>query len=398
MIYRVAAVSYHFTLELMLTVLCVFLFFIQKNELPPIFVFLGICLFGIILFTMLLSKFLNKGKWLYFITIFPLLLMAGQLLGFSLLFSAMSGLFIFWRGISLFDDYSEHSEVLMVLLSFLIGLVVIIYSAMRHYSYQNQIVFFLIFEVFLVVTAAFIKKWNVIHSDRWRFAQYFIKILSVLSLIGLILTSLFKYLQTVVFSILQFIVIGLSSIVEPMINILQYLLNNFSKKEFKSTLKESDVKLDGDNFHEHSFGITENILYHLLIMAVVGFIIFLFYKRKLKFRKILGSSLANVEITNGVLSALQPSFMRKRVKPPNDFIRREIFELQKLAHKLHLERLPHETLEEWWNRIGIPSSGDIIQIYEKVRYGEVVSSIEEIAKVKVDFRVVRQYFKDIHNK
>lgn len=398
MINRVAAVSYYFTLELMLTVLCVFLFFIHKNEFPRIFAFLGICLFGIVLFSMLLSRFLNKGKWLYFITIFPLLFIAGQLLGLSFLISAMSGLFIFWRGISLFDDHSEHSEALIVLLSFLIGLVVIIYSAMSHYSYQNQIVFFLIFELFLVLTAAFIKKWNAIHKDKWRFAQYFIKTLTLFSLIGLLLTFVLKYLQKAVFAILQLIVLGLSSFVGPVINNLQYLLNNNSKKGFKPNLKESDVKLEAENFHEHSFGITENNLYLLLIMAVAGFIIYLIYKRNMRFRKTSGISLANVEITTGVLSALKPSFIHKRVKPPNDFIRREIFDLQKFGHKLHLGRLPHETLEEWWKRIGIPSSGNIIQVYEKVRYGEAVSSVEEIAKIKADFQVLRQYFKDIHNK
>lgn len=74
MINRLVAVTYHFILELIVGILFLFLFYISKKELPPVFLVAALCIGSIVLFTILLAKFRDKGKVLYFVTVLPLLL------------------------------------------------------------------------------------------------------------------------------------------------------------------------------------------------------------------------------------------------------------------------------------------------------------------------------------
>ncbi|MEH7334813.1 hypothetical protein V7161_19410 [Neobacillus drentensis] len=396
MINRVVAVSYHFMLELMLGMLLVFLYFINKQELPPMFFLFPICLGGLILFIILLHQYQNKGKWLYFLTVFPLLLFAGYQTDQPISLWMFIGVLIFWRGLILYDDFSSRSEVLMLLLSFFIGMAAIIYSAMEHYIYQNQIIILLIVKFFLVLAANFFKKWNAIHGDKTRFALYYIKILAGLSLVGLIFTFLLKYIQKAYFGIFHIFIFAFSKIAEPLLNMFQYLFSLSENKEYKPNSKGTKIELDSGKYHDQTFGMTQNILYLILILALLGFIIYFIYKKKLKLQTFSGNSLNIVKVSEGVFSGKLTSFLRKKVKPPEDSIRKEIFELEIFAQKLQLGRFPFENLQEWFNRVGIIELNETIEIYEKVRYGGLLSSMDDQNMIKKDVFLIKQKLKEIH--
>ncbi|WP_223595150.1 hypothetical protein [Neobacillus bataviensis] len=390
------AVSYHFTLELMLGMLLVFLYFINKEELPPLFFLFPICLGSLILFIILLHQYQNKGKWIYFLTVFPLLLMAGYQTGQPISLWMFIGVLIFWRGIILYDDFSSRSDVHMLLLSFFIGMAAIIYTAMSHYIYQNQIIILLIVKVFLVLAANFFKKWNAIHGDKTRFALYYIKILAGLSLVGLIFTFLLKYIQKAYFGILQLFIFAFSKIAEPLLNMFQYLFSLYENNEYKPNSKGTKIELDSGKYQEQTFGMTENILYLILILALLGFIIYFIYKKKLKLQTFSGNPSNKVEVSEGVFSGKLTSFLRKKEKPPEDSIRKEIFELEIFAQKLQLGRFPFENLQEWFNRVGIRELNETIEIYEKVRYGGLLSSMDDQNMIKKDIHLIKQKLKEIH--
>jgi hypothetical protein len=62
---------------------------------------------------------------------------------------------------------------------------------------------------------------------------------------------------------------------------------------------------------------------------------------------------------------------------------------------LGLERLPYETLDEWWKRIGLKDTLVIHQIYAKVRYGMVDSTLEEQVYVKEVTFNIKQRMKEL---
>ncbi|MGG1678913.1 hypothetical protein ACIFOT_24790 [Neobacillus sp. NRS-1170] len=281
-------------------------------------------------------------------------------------------------------------------MSFFIGIVAIIYSAMSHYAYQNQIIILLIVKFFLVLAANLFRKWNAIHGDKLRFALYYIKILAGLSLGGFILTFLLKYIQEAFFGILHLSILMFSRMAEPLLNLFQYLLSSYENKQYKPNNKEIKIELDSGKYQEQTFGMTENILYLILILALLGFIFYLIYKRKLKLQTFSGNPSNLVEVSEGVFSRKLTSFLRKRERPPEDIIRKEIFELEKFAQKLQLGRFPFENIQEWFNRTGITESNEIIEIYEKVRYGGLLSSMEDQNTIRNDVHRIKQKLKEIH--
>ncbi|WHY79150.1 hypothetical protein QNH20_08470 [Neobacillus sp. WH10] len=396
MMNRVAAVTYHFTLEIILGFLIIFLFYINKNQLPPIFLLGALCIGSIILFSLLLEKFHNKGKGFYFITVFPLLLVIWQQTELSLFMGLGLGLIVFWRGITLFNDVSYHSESLLLLLSFFIGLIAIIYSAMSGYPYQSEMIYLLISQLVIVLISGYFRKWNLIKKDKSKFAIYFLKIMGVITVIGVAFIILLKYIQFIFFTILQFIVFLFTRLAEPLFSILQYLFSLVGNDGRKENLIGGRGLLDkADKYQAPSYENTESIPYILLILGAVIFIFYLFYKKKLKPQTFTIDSSSVITVSEGVFGAVQSTLSRWRFKPPEDIIRREIFELEKYAQKQKLGRLPFETLGEWWKRVGLLGSNELIAIYEKVRYGGGTSLYDEQILLKREIPQLKQQLKNI---
>lgn len=136
-------------------------------------------------------------------------------------------------------------------------------------------------------------------------------------------------------------------------------------------------------------------MYVLLAIGAVAFIIYL-YKKIFRPQTISVDHSSVVSVSEGVFGSRQTNLFRRRIKPPEDIIRLEIFELEKYASKLKLGRLPFETLEEWWQRVGLSGSPESIAIYEKVRYGEGSSSIEEQTMMKMEIQRLKQQLKETY--
>ncbi|ETI68085.1 hypothetical protein BAVI_14274 [Neobacillus vireti LMG 21834] len=390
---RVAAVTYQFILELILGMLCLFFVYINKNEFPPLLLLAVLCISSIIPFSLLLAKFHNNGKWLYLVTILPVMLLIGFQTGLPLFCGLGLGLLVYWRGISLFNDVSERPEALLLLLSFIIGLVAIIYSAMSKYPFQSEIVILLLTQLVIVLLGGFLRKWNSIQTDKAKFAVYFLKVIAAVMAIGVIPTVLLKYIQMILFAVLHFFVILLSTVSEPLFGFLEYLLRLNGNEGRKANIKTGTGL--PDEYQPPAYEKTETTLYILLIVVAVAFIIFL-YKKKFTKHDFSVANSAVVSVSEGAYGSTKSNLFRRRMKPPEDIIRREIFELEKYAGKLKLGRLPFETLEEWWQRIGLSGSSEATAIYEKVRYGEGTSSIEEQTMMKTEIVQVKQQLREIY--
>jgi hypothetical protein len=174
------------------------------------------------------------------------------------------------------------------------------------------------------------------------------------------------------------------------------LLSRNGSNERKSILGKSDVLKETGKYQGQSDGITENILYIILFVGIVVFFIYLIYKKQLRLQKELNHSSPLMKIFERASVSNQGSLLRKKVKPPEDRIRREIFDLEKYAHKIKLERHPFETLKEWWLRVGLTGFEELLDIYDNVRYGEFTYSIEDATQISKEIRQIRQKLKGIY--
>ena len=397
MMKRVASITYRFVLECNVGILFLSLFYINKKEFPPIFFLLLTCMGGMILLASLLVKIREKGKWVYFVTIFPLLLYIYHQAEHSLFFGLIIGLFIFWRGISLYDDGSLQSEAVILLLSFMVGLIAIIYSALSHYPFQDALIYLLISQIILALLGSFYGKWSSIQTDKTKFAFYFMKILAGISIIGIGLTFLLKYIQLAFFSILHVIVLLFSNLIaNPLLSGLEFIMGLFGQEKYVPKAFESDMENEAGKYQDRSFSM--DFLLLILIVVVVGIIGYLIYKKRLKQQAIESNSMPRVEVFDAFFSTNSMVGLRKRGRPPEEYIRREIYNLEKYARRLKLGRLSSESLEEWWNRIGVEGGDEIIGLYEKVRYGDVQSSTQEQSYIKAEIHQLKQQLKEIHKK
>ncbi|WP_413301633.1 hypothetical protein AA0X95_22080 [Bacillus sp. 1P10SD] len=397
MMKRVASITYRFVLECNVGILLLFLFYINKKEFPPISFLVLTCMGGMIFLASLLVRIREKGKWVYIVTIFPLLLYIYHQAEHSLFFGLIIGLFIFWRGISLYDDVTLQSEAVILLLSFMVGLIAIIYSALSHYPFQDAVIYLLISQIILALLGSFYGKWYSIQTDKTKFAVYFMKILAGFSIIGIVLTFLLKYVQLAFFSILHVIVMLFSILIaKPLLSGLEYIISLFGHEEYVPKPFESDMEYEAGKYKDQAFSI--DFLLLILVVVVVGIIGYLIYKKRLKQQAIESNSTPRIEIFDAFFSTNSMVGLRKRGRPPEEYIRREIYNLEKYAHKLKLGRLSSESLEEWWNRIGLVGVDEIIGIYEKVRYGDVQSSYQEQSYIKAEIHQLKQQLKEIHKK
>jgi hypothetical protein len=389
---RLTAIIYHFLLEFTLGLQLLFFYYIESKEPPPILALFGLCFGALILLVLLLEKFAQKGKWLYLIIVLPLLLAAGVIAHFSFYIVLLIGLFIFWRGLSLYSDYTGHSDTLFLLLTFMFGIFAIIYSAMLHYPYQHLIVILLIFQIVLVLSGIFFSKWSAITDGKSRFIVYFLEVIGGAAILGTAITLILKYIQTIFFGIINFIALIFSMLTVPVMNIWILMIRLFGGKERKRELFKRVLPKSDKDFSSVSF--TLNFVYLFIIAACIGILIYYIRKKRVNFL-LTNDYFSTAEFHNGGQRPERGLFFRNRVKPPEDPIRREIFQLEKYAYKLHLGRLPFETLDEWWRRMGLKNTQAIHQIYDKIRYGMARSSQEEQVQVKEVTLKIKQEIKEI---
>jgi hypothetical protein len=395
---RVVSATYRFVLELLAGDLLLFLFYIRGDTFPPIFLLTLVGSAGFIVYSFLLGSLSNKGKWLYLVIVLPLLIFIGSWAGLSVALIFILGLYIFWRGISLSEDLPTGSPTLLLLWSFSIGIIAIIYSTMTKYTYQNQMMTMLILLVFLTIASGYFSNWGTLGTDKKIFSLFFIKAIVALIGIGAILAFTLKYIGAAFFGLLQLTAKLFSSLALPVFKVIEYLLSLIGTSAVD--IKYEPVEpLKGDNSYQapsHGFG--EYIFCLLIGLAVAGFI---YYVIKQKFKQhqiVINNAKTAVEITTGMTNQNPSTFYKNWGKPPEDLIRKEIFQLEKYAHKLKLGRLPNETLGEWAHRAGLSLSDDSIGIYHRVRYGDEIGSGEEISKIKTEIVLVKKQLREMkHN-
>lgn len=390
---RLAAVIYHFLLEFNLGLLVIFFYFIKSSKIPPIVSLFFLCFTGLVPLVLLVQKYNEKAKWLYLVLILPIMFAAGTFVNFSIYSTGLIGLLIFWRGLSLYNDYSGHSDTLFIFLSFLIGILLIIYSSVLHYPYQILIVSLLILQIIFVLSGLFLSKWSSLGEDRLRFIAYFLKVIGAAAVVGSAITLILKYIQTILFGIFTALAWLLSFLSIPVLKILQFIINLFYQGERKpQNYKEGPGKFAGA-YREH---VSHNPNYFYWLIIITGIVVLIYYIKKRKVHVLSsGGYFSSLELNNDELRQERGLLLKKRLKPPADPIRREIFLLEKYAAKLGVGRLQYETLDEWWKRIELMDTSDINQIYSKIRYGMIHSTPKEQDYVKEIASTIKQNMKEV---
>jgi hypothetical protein len=369
---RILNVFYPFFIEWTFVSLIFVIFHLLSSQNMPLIQMMAIAAAASILFALLLELKHNLAKPVYFLVFMPLLFVAANLIDLELFYIGIMAILIFWRVLKFQQDSTSHSESIWLVVTFLIGVFV---SPLAYFSgrvYLFQIVFLLIFQLLFILLGQFLLKWMEIESvSRNRFAVTYSKLLGVILLLAAVLTFGRDMLKEVFFIALQGIGWTLSLLLYPFFAwigspSMQARASKVFSRQIPIMENEKSVEQTRQVFDTNFWG---PILFAILIGAAFYFI----YKKSNLFRKqaeeaAVHAGFATTSAIDGPASMVQ--LRRSRNEAPVNLIRREVFQLEKFAHKKGMGRLNHEDIKEWFQRLDIQYDPRTIQMYEMVRYGE----------------------------
>ncbi|WP_042142909.1 hypothetical protein [Paucisalibacillus sp. EB02] len=161
-------------------------------------------------------------------------------------------------------------------------------------------------------------------------------------------------------------------------------------------VEETPGFAEGEPVEKHSFEPSDGEYFNLMLAISIGAIILLLIYMIYKGMKsktyenedveAIGYNLKQDKVDNNGGRLFSKVFKRKGLKP-NHPIRKIVYDFERKAAKSKLGRMRHESIENWFERIGL--EGDI-QVYQKVRYGEQRTSVEEEEMLKSMIKLFEQ--------
>lgn len=387
---RVLNVFFRFFIEWTFVSLILVVFHLLSSQRMPLVSTMIIAAAASILFTLLLELKPRLAKPLYLLVVMPLLFAAGSLSNLENFYIGIMAIFIFWRVLKFHQDPTSQSESVWLVLTFLIG---VFLSPLAYFNgglYLIQIVFILLFQLLFILSGQFLLKWiDVELASKKRFAVTYSKLIGIILLLVAVLTFGRGILKEMFFFVLQLAGWTLSMLLYPFFAWIgsadmQARANKVFSENLPNMENDASIKQARQVFDPDFWG---PILFAVLI--AIGF--YFIYKKTSLFsmRKEEEAAEAGLISTSHIEGAANSGeFTRRQKAAPENHIRKEIFQLEKYAHKKELGRLNHEDVKEWFDRLSIQYDPRTIHTYEKVRYGDQLDEKidswfkDEIKKVK----------------
>ena len=386
---RVLNVFFRFFIEWTFVSLILVLFHLLSSQRMPLLSTMIMAAAASVLFVFLLELKPQLAKPVYLLAIMPLLFVAGNLSNLGNFYTGIMAIFVFWRVLK-FQDSTSHSESVWLVLTFLIGIFVSPLAYFYGGSYLIQIVFLLIFQLLFILSGQFLLKWiDVELASKKRFAVTYSKLLGMIFLLVAVLTFGRGILKDFFFFVLQLVGWTLSMLLYPFFAWIgsadmQARANKVFSGSLPNMENETSIKQAKQVFDPDFWG-------PILFAALIGIGFYFIYKKTSLFSRQKEEEAAEagfITIAQIEGGANSRELTGRQKAAPENYIRKEIFQLEKYAHKKELGRFTHEDVKEWFDRLKIQYDPRTIQKYERVRYGDHLDEKsdgwfkEEIKKIK----------------
>jgi hypothetical protein len=348
-------------------------------------------------FTVLLEKKGNLAKPLYFLLIMPSIFLAGFMGGLATFYISLLALFVFWRTLRHFQDATARSESIWLVLTFFIGLFMTPLASFHESVYLKQMTFILLFQLLFTFLGQFVLKWiDVEFLLKRKFAFDFSKLLGAGLLLVMAISIGRNIIKETFFFILQGVGWVLSMIFYPFFAWIDHpLVKERASRLFSQKQEEAEYKSQFDISKQ----LIDPDLWGPILFGSIGAIIFFYlYKRTSLLKKD-----QEIEVTpNGfIISNLisdkmsGDAYFKRNSAIPANYLRKEIYQLEKFARKKDLGRLSHEAINEWLNRLCIDYDERIVDEYQNIRYGGIEKENSEDWVTK-EIRSIKKQFSNLH--
>lgn len=382
--------TYHFISEGIIIYLAVIPFLFYYFETVPGWIYIALIL-GIGLAFLVCTKFTTSH--LPAIIAIPIIILLFILVGYSYTVSVVFTGLLIWRYITIRTKTLLNNEATYLVITFaltIIGLLVI---------RDLEIIVFLIIQIFTIFLGFTIS--NLVMIKKEERNAFNRTIWLTWSGLFLLITFVVYYLSNTatkmmgavwdIFGRALTVVVG---VVAKGLEFLQFdLLVEKSQPsgDVPEEIGSSQEEMPINTYESGNF----NLFLFIVTLVIIALFILIIY-RKLKHKADIVEQ-SEQEQTNKVEQLdKRRQFFRRIVNRRKDKldhpVRKLMYQLEKRAAKHQLGRRSYESIEEWFTRIGV--EGDSI-VYQKVRYGQLDVTVEEVEQLKAVLRLLEQKLKSV---
>lgn len=385
-------------MELNLFFFFILLFYMDAKALPSIPGFLGAYAATVGIFMLLSKKLPDTYVSIMFIA--PVIALLAYLLNFHIAVSILIGIFLSYRGFMYFIQERRLSSFTLLMHSFFWMPIIYVGGVAVGYPYSSTLLTLFAGQLAFVLL---LYTGETLISLKGNGAMQKSVITSTAVVVGVVLAV------AVTFSTFGRWVLGgafgwfgsavsfiAGLIARPFIYLLG--LRDWTVKP-KGPVDEGGIEFEGEQEPEAEMVLEQGSLFDnpwvLAVAAVVVFTVLFLILRKKRVEKDVDEDMNQPTFLTSLTKRKDGfRFTRKNQKPPEDQVRRLMFDLEKLAKKKNRGRYPYETLEDWLNRESFLKQ-EFMQLYAKVRYGELKLSEEEHEQCREMANELRKTLKEL---
>ncbi|WP_010095095.1 hypothetical protein [Ornithinibacillus scapharcae] len=333
-------------------------------------------LIGIALSFAVLSTFNNSH--VPYIVSSPILIFVFYTYGFPVTLSIIFTGILVWRYIVLRTKSFHRNDAEYIGAAFILTILGLIISR------DFQILMFLLLEIIIVLLGFTFSHLLVIEKEKQRtfnravwlkWGGFSLFVLSVIYLLSDTLSILMGKVWGLFGGGMTFLVTGVAKFFEwlGISSFFQSGIDNMEPIEEVGTNEPEKTMLTDIEQQDGEFGT------FVIIVIVLLLVLFFYLIRKAMRAKVKEKEENNISITYEDKELVNQrkfykGFGEKRRNKPKHPIRKVVYDFEKKAAKLELGRMPYESIENWFERLGIEEE---LEVYQKVRYGGKGYSEEE---------------------
>ncbi|MGY3716506.1 hypothetical protein ACWE42_13385 [Sutcliffiella cohnii] len=384
--------SFYLLMEVNLLFTFVLISYIHIPYFPPIEGILLPVLLAIFIYSFL-EKTMKVQTFVLIVFFAPILSIISFAFGYSFILSVVIGSTISWRAFVVFIHGRQLLPRTIFLLTIFWIMFVYFFAVLDKYKYADYLLYLLGFQLLFFLLSRLADSFQrakvdyTLKGNILKGASYFVGTITIaiifLSTFGRVIISeglkSFGWLIGFLFGVLA----------QPFLYLLSLIDWEYAAVELgeqSSEDEESDVEKWMQEFRDPE-AFWDNVIVMAIIFLII-FIVALIYLRKVKVKRL--------DVEDDVSYNTKTNKWRRKnewwQKPPKDEVRKLVFDLEKLAYKKGRGRKRNETLEEWLVRESILSE-QFFTLYEKVRYGELHLTENEIILCKELAKEIRETIK-----
>jgi hypothetical protein len=361
--------AYFFMLECFFLYFLVFVFYTRAGEIPSILAIVAIVVGGnLFLYLAMKKNLINNG-----IPFISAVVLSGiaYFLGFSIFSIVLCAIFLYFRMSAFIKDSSlwKEERTNLAILFYSSSVLVFFIGWIFRYPYMNVLFGMVIAFTVLYSVGRFLQQMG--NNNEVRDVLGLASVLSiavVLTGLGTIVVPAVKFVFFKVFSGLAIIASLLGS---PFFALIEGIILQVKSVESPDDpFEQAEVGKPEDTFEIVSpiESIPPWVWFALLVVILV--IIWAIVRKKSKLVDKDIQEQATIQLSHIPITAKfgkKRSFFREPA--PQEYIRKLFYQLHIYADKYHLGRYHHETIREWFQRVGFQSNEELFLAYESVRYG-----------------------------